>query len=86
MEPVKFGTRALTNPVCVMQSPALGHAHGAPANVIELMLGQFDCVRAAFVSHWKLVDIEKFDVSRDQSGLLPDFTDPAYVSHFVFWP
>jgi hypothetical protein len=38
------------------------------------------------VSQWKPVDIEEFDLQRDQLGLLPDFMDPRYVSNFVFWP
>jgi FkbM family methyltransferase len=72
-------------PIVFVESEAR-HAPGAPANVIELMLDRYRYGRAAFVFLWELVDIEKFDVNRDQTALLPDFMNPAYVSNFVFWP
>lgn len=73
-----------SRPVVFIESEAR-HALGAPANVIKLMLDRYGYGRAAFVRRWELVDIEKFDVNRDQLRLLPDFMDPAYVSNFVFW-
>jgi FkbM family methyltransferase len=72
-------------PVVFIESEAR-HAAGAPANVIELMQVRYGYRRAAYVCRWELVDIEKFDVERDQLALLPDFIDPGYVSNFVFWP
>lgn len=72
-------------PVVFVESEAR-HAAGAPANVIELMQDRNGYGRAAFVRGWELLDIETFDVQRDQLALLPDFMDPAYVSNFVFWP
>jgi FkbM family methyltransferase len=72
-------------PVVFVESEAR-HAAGAPANVIELMQGGYGYGRAAFVRGWEVLDIETFDVQRDQLALLPDFMDPAYVSNFVFWP
>lgn len=74
-----------SRPVVFVESEAR-HAPGAPANVIELMLDRYGYGRAAFVRRWELVDIEKFDVERDQLALLPNFMNPAYVSNFVFWP
>jgi len=78
-------TITTSRPVVFVESEAR-HALGAPANVIELMLDRYGYGRAAFVCRWTLVDIERFDVDRDQLALLPDFMDPAYVSNFVFWP
>ena len=78
-------TIARSRPVVFIESEAR-HAHGAPTSVIELMLGRYGYSRAAFVRRWALVEIENFDVDRDQLRLLPDFMDPAYVSNFVFWP
>lgn len=74
-----------SRPVVFVESEAR-HASGAPANVIELLLGHHGYRRAAFVRRWELVDIAEFDVRRDQLALLPDFMDPGYVSNFVFWP
>ena len=53
---------------------------------MDLMLDRYRYRRAAFVRHWRLVDIDQFEVERDQLALLPDFLDPSYVSNFVFWP
>ena len=78
-------TITTSRPVVFVESEAR-HALGAPSNVIKLMLDRYGYGRAAFVCRWELVDIERFDVHRDQLGLLPDFMDPAYVSNFVFWP
>jgi FkbM family methyltransferase len=78
-------TITTSRPVVFVESEAR-HAPGAPANVMELMLDRYGYGRAAFVCRWTLVDIERFDVRRDQLGLLPDFMNPAYVSNFVFWP
>ncbi|GAC1668250.1 MAG: hypothetical protein NVS9B8_10540 [Candidatus Limnocylindrales bacterium] len=78
-------TISTSRPVVFIESEAR-HAPGAPSNVIELMLARHGYRRSVFVRRWTLVDIEDFDVDRDQLGLLPDFTDPAYVSNFVFWP
>lgn len=75
-------TITTSRPVVFVESEAR-HALGAPANVIELMLDRYGYGRAAFVCRWELVDIEKFDVHRDQVALLPDFMNPAYVSNFV---
>lgn len=72
-------------PVVFVESEAR-HAHGAPATVINLMRDHHGYRRAAFVRRWRLIDIEGFDVDRDQLRLLPDFMHPAYVSNFVFWP
>ncbi len=62
------------------------HAPGAPANIIEMMRDRYGYRTAAFVRRWTLVDIEEFDLERDQLRLLPDFMDAAYVSNFVLWP
>jgi len=78
-------TIATSRPVVFVESEAR-HALGAPANVIDLMRRQHGYRRAAFVRRWQLVDIESFDINRDQLRLLPDFMHPAYVSNFVFWP
>jgi hypothetical protein len=78
-------TITMHRPIVFVESEAR-HAAGAPANVIELMHGEHGYGRAAFVRGWELLVIERFDVQRDQLGLLPDFMDPAYVSNFVFWP
>ena len=78
-------TIAKNRPVVFMESEAR-HADGAPANVIELMRDRHGYKRAAFVRRWKIVDLEEFDLQRDQLGLLPDFANPGYVSNFVFWP
>jgi hypothetical protein len=42
--------------------------------------------RAAFVRWWKTVDLDGFDLQRDQLAILPDYGNPNYVSDFVFWP
>jgi FkbM family methyltransferase len=78
-------TIARSRPVVFVESEAR-HAPGAPATIVNLMMGQFEYARAAFVRRWHLVDIADFDVKRDQLGLLPDFLNAAYVSNFVFWP
>lgn len=78
-------TITASRPIVFIESEAR-HAPGAPANVIELMLDGYGYARAAFVCRWELVDIERFDVQRNQIGLLPNFMSPAYVSNFVFWP
>jgi len=78
-------TITASRPIVFIESEAR-HAHGAPANVIEMMRDHFGYVRAAFVRGWKLVDLEEFDLQRDQLRLLPDCTNPDYVSNFVFWP
>jgi len=78
-------TITASRPVVFVESEAR-HAPGAPANILELMRERHRYRRAAFVRRWALVDIEEFDLHRDQLGLLPDFMDPAYVSNFVFWP
>lgn len=78
-------TIAASRPVVFVESEAR-HARGAPESVMRVMMDEFGYRRAAFVFHWKLVDIERFDVRRDQLALLPDFMNPAYVSNFVFWP
>lgn len=78
-------TIATNRPVVFIECEAR-HAHGAPANVIELMLVRHGYGRAAFVRRWKIVDLEEFDLQRDQLGLLPDYANPDYVSNFVFWP
>lgn len=62
------------------------HARGAPGNVADRMLGHHGYRRAAFVRDWGLVDLDAFDLERDQLSLLPDFMHPSYVSNFVFWP
>ena len=79
------GTITSSRPVVFVESEAR-HAPGAPANVIELMREQHGYGKSAFVRHWELVDIEEFDLQRDQLGFLPDFMNAAYVSNFVFWP
>lgn len=76
---------ATSRPVVFVESEAR-HAPGAPTNIIELMRERHGYRTAAFVCRWALVDIEEFDLQRDQLGLLPDFMNPAYVSNFVFWP
>jgi FkbM family methyltransferase len=78
-------TIAASRPVIFVESEAR-HTPGSPASVLGLMLDKYGYQRAAFVSRWSLVDIERFDVQRDQLRLLPNFLDPAYVSNFVFWP
>jgi hypothetical protein len=78
-------TIAATRPVVFIESEAR-HAHGAPANVIELMRDRYGYRKAAFVRRWKIVDLEEFDLQRDQLRLLPDYANPDYVSNFVFWP
>lgn len=72
-------------PVVFVESEAR-HALGAPANVIALMLHRYGYRRAAFVRRWALVEIDSFDVQREQMAFLPNFMNPAYVSNFVFWP
>jgi len=74
-----------SRPVVFVESEAR-HAPGAPANVIALILDRYGYSRAAFVRGWELVEIDRFDVDRDQVALLPDFMNPGYVSNFVFWP
>jgi FkbM family methyltransferase len=74
-----------SRPIVFIESEAR-HAAGAPANVMELMLEGHSYRKAAFVRRWQLVDLEDFDLQRDQSGFLPDFMNPDYVSNFVFWP
>jgi FkbM family methyltransferase len=74
-----------SRPVVFVESEAR-HALGAPANVIDMMLGRYGYTRAAFIRRWELHDIDEFDVNRDQVELLPDFMNEAYVSNFVFWP
>jgi FkbM family methyltransferase len=74
-----------SRPVVFVESEAR-HAPGAPANIIDLMRTHFGYRDAAFVRRWHLVDIEEFDVDRDQMSFLPDFRDPGYVTNFVFWP
>jgi hypothetical protein len=78
-------TIASNRPIVLIESEAR-HARGAPANVIDLMRDRHGYQRAAFVRRWKTVDLEEFDLQRDQLRLLPDFADPDYVSNFVFWP
>lgn len=78
-------TIATSRPIVFVESEAR-HAPGAPMNVIALLRDRHGYARAAFVSKWKPVDIEEFDLQRDQLSLLPDFMDPRYVSNFVFWP
>ncbi len=80
-----YATIASSRPVVFVESEAR-HAPGAPANIIALMRERHRYRTAAFVRRWALVDIEEFDLDRDQLGLLPDFMNPAYVSNFVFWP
>lgn len=85
---VLHGARATittSRPVVFVESEAR-HAPGAPANIVELMLEGHGYTKAAFVRHWALVDLEEFDLQRDQTDLLPDYLDPDYVSNFVFWP
>ena len=78
-------TIAENRPVVFIESEAR-HADGAPANVIDLMRDRHGYARAAFVRRWKIVDLDEFDLQRDQICLLPDYADPDYVSNFVFWP
>ena len=78
-------TITASRPVVFVEAEAR-HAPGAPANIIGLMRERYGYRTAAFVCRWALVDIEEFDLHRDQLGLLPDFMNPAYVSNFVFWP
>jgi len=80
-----YETIATNRPIVFIESEAR-HAHGAPANVIELMRDRHGYTRVAFVRRWKTVDLEEFDLQRDQLGLLPDYFNPNYVSNFVFWP
>lgn len=77
-------TITTSRPVVFIESEAR-HALGAPANIIELMREGHGYRKAAFVRRWALIDIEDFDLERDQTGFLPDFMNPAYVSNFVFW-
>lgn len=72
-------------PIVFVESEAR-HATGAPANVIELLLGRHGYRRAAFVRRWSTVEIGSFDLRRDQLDLLPDYFHPDYVGNFVFWP
>jgi FkbM family methyltransferase len=78
-------TIATNRPIVFVESEAR-HARGAPANVIERMRDHHGYARAEFVRGWKIVELEEFDLQRDQIGLLPDFSRPDYVSNFVFWP
>lgn len=86
--PVLRGARhtiSTGGPVIFIESEAR-HARGAPDDVIRLLHDELGYRKAAFVRHWKLVDINEFDVERDQVAFLPDYTNPRYVSNFVFWP
>ena len=78
-------TITTSRPIVFVESEAR-HARGAPSNVIELMEERYGYRRTAFVRDWELVDIDRFDLQRDQTALLPDFMNPSYVSNFVFWP
>lgn len=78
-------TITASRPVVFIESEAR-HAPGAPASVIEWMRERHGYTRVAFVRRWHLVDIEQFDLQRDQLSLLPDYMDPDYVSNFVLWP
>ena len=78
-------TITTSRPIVFVESEAR-HARGAPASVVDLLRDRYGYGRAAFVCRWKLVDIERFDLQRDQVALLPNFMNPAYVSNFVFWP
>jgi FkbM family methyltransferase len=74
-----------SRPVVFIESEAR-HAPGAPGTIIDLMREGYGYGKAAFVRRWALMDIEGFDVQRDQTAFLPDFMSPDYVSNFVFWP
>jgi FkbM family methyltransferase len=78
-------TISANRPIVFIESEAR-HAPGAPANVIELMREDHGYTRAAFVRRWALIDIQDFDLQRDQLRWLPDFMSPDYVSNFVLWP
>lgn len=78
-------TIATNRPIVFIESEAR-HARGAPASVIELMRDRHGYRRAAFVRRWKIVDLEEFDLQRDQLRFLPNWANPDYVSNFVFWP